>query len=203
MARGCAVSFLRHALCVNTSWIAPCVRATIAGVVAVSVSLPGLFWMHSHFGLGAPPISGVVTLGASVVASCIGAALLGWGIGQLMGRRASGTLAALAGFVWGITLCFSAASFYGGLLADEISRDAAETALANRDKIADSALETLDQARSGHASKAAEVAGTQFSDGAGEVALRGGAKLPAMSLLVWTLLCPPLLAAWECRRARR
>jgi len=203
MAKVCAVPFLRHALCVNTSWIAPCVRAAIAGLVAVLVSLPGLFWLHSHFGLGAPPLNGLVTLGASVIVACIGAALLGWGLAQLMGRRASGTLAALAGFVWGVTLCFSAASFYGGLLADEISRDATETALTNRDKIADSALETLDQARSGHASKAAEVAGTQFSDGAEEVVLRGGAKLPAMSLLVWALLCPPLLAAWECRRARR
>lgn len=178
-------------------------RATIAAIIAVSISLPGLFWLHSHFELGAPPTNGVVILAASVAAACIGAALLGWGLAQLMGRNARGTLAALAGLAWGVSVAFSAASFYGGLLADEISRDAAMTALASRDQIAQSARETLEQARAGHASKAAEDAGAQFTNGAAEVALRGGAKLPAMSLLVWALLAPPLLAAWECRRARR
>jgi hypothetical protein len=187
----------------NVSYLSPLVRGAIVALLAVLVSLPLLFWIHSHFDLGKPPVSGIVLLSLGVMGACIGAAFLGWGIGRLMGRRASGTLAALAGFVWGAMITFSVASFYSGMITDEATRGAAMTALANRDRIAQSALETLDQARAGHASKAVESAGSKFKDGAVDVAIRGAAKLPAMSLLAWALLAPPLLSAFECRRARR
>ncbi len=187
----------------NVSWLAPLVRAAIVALLAILVSLPLLFWLHSHFQLGKPPLNGIVVLSLGVMAACMGAALLGWGLARLGGKRASGTLAALAGFVWGVALTFSLASFYGGMIAEDATRDAAVTALANRDRIAQTASETIEQARSGHASKAAVDGALKFGDGAKDVAIRGAAKLPAMGLLVWALLAPPLLSAFECRRARR
>ena len=195
--------FLRVCVSMNLSWLAPLLRATLVALLAVLVSLPLLFWLHSHFELGAPPISGIVLLALGVICACAGASFLGWGIARVMGRRASGVLAALAGFVWGVMITFSVASFYGGMVVDEATHTATMSAIANRDRIAQSALETLEQARAGHASKAAENAGYKFRDGAVDVAIRGAAKLPAMSLLAWALLAPPLLGAFECRRARR
>jgi len=197
------VPFLRGIFSMNVFWLAPLVRAAIVSLVAVLVSLPLLFWIHGHFELGKPPINGIVMLSLGVMGACMGASFLGWGLGRLMRRRASGTLAALGGFVWGVAITFSVASFYGGMIADEATRGAAMAAVANRDRITQSALETLDQARAGHASKAAENAGYKFRDGAVDVAISGAAKLPAMSLLAWALLAPPLLSAFECRRARR
>lgn len=187
----------------NFSWFAPLVRAAIVALVAVMVSLPLLFGLHSHFGMGAPPASGIVLLTLGVVGACAGASLLGWGLAQLMGRRASGTIAALLGFVWGVAITFALASSYAGMITEAATHDAAKTALANRDRIAQTAGETLEQARAGHASKAAVDAGLKFGDGAKDVAIRSAAHLPAMGLLVWALLAPPLLSAWECRRARR
>ncbi len=201
--KGETVPFLRVFFSMNISWLAPLLRAMLVALLAVLVSLPLLFWLHARFELGAPPIKGIVVLTLGVMSACIGASLLGWGIARLMGRHASGVLAALVGFVWGVTITFSVAPLYGGMIIDEATHEATMTALANRDRIAQSALETLDQARAGHASKAVENAAFKFKDGAVDVAIRGAAKLPAMSLLSWALLMPPLLGAFECRRARR
>ena len=178
----------------------PALRAAVIGIVLIGVSLPVVFAVHSHFELGTPPSSGLWTICLGIIGTFIGAAWIGLGIGC---SRASGTLAAFGGWVWGVALALALASSYGKVVSNSALRDAQVAADRNLERMEQSRGETPEQARAGHASRDAALAGTQFSDDAREATIGGAAKLPAMGLLVWALLVPPALSAFECRRARR
>ncbi len=178
----------------------PALRAALLGIALIGVSLPLVWAAHSHFELGPPPARGLWTLGVGIVCIFVGAAWIGVFLGT---GRASGAVAALCGWGWGVALTLLLASFYGRLVTAPALRDAQTLAGHNRDRIENAPGETPEQARAGHASKDAALAGTDFSDDARDATISGAARLPAMGLLVWALLVPPALSAWEFRRARR
>ncbi len=180
----------------------PALRAALVGGMVVGVSLPLVFAVHSHFELGAPPTNGLWTICLGIIGIFVGAAWIGLAVGTSRSRP-SGTLAAFGGWVWGVALALALASSYGKVVASSALRDAHALSDQNRDRMEQSRGETPEQARAGHASRDAALAGTQFSDDAREATIGGAARLPAMSLLVWALLVPPALSALECRRARR
>ncbi len=177
----------------------PALRAALLGAVLVMVSLPLVFAVHAHFELGAPPSNGLWALGLSLIAIFVGAAWIGLFVGC---SRASGTLAALFGGAWGIALTLLLASSYSQMVSRPAFQQATELNEQNRQRIEQSSHETPEQARAGHASKDAALSGARFSEDARDATIGGTAKLPAMLLLMWTILIPPALSAFECRRAR-
>ena len=178
----------------------PALRAALLALLLLALSLPLVWAAHSRFELGPPPTRGLWTLGIGLVGIFVGAAWIGVFLGS---GRGSGTLAALSGWAWGVALTFLLASFYGKLVLVPALRDAKIVAGQNHERIEQAPRETPEQARAGHASKDAALAGTDFSDDARDATISGAARLPAMGLLVWALLIPPALSAWEYRRARR
>lgn len=184
----------------SSSWLRAPLRALVLGLVAVGLSLPLVFSLHSHFDLGAPPLNGLWTLGIGVVGAFVGAAMLGVWAATF---RAPGVVAAVFGLVWGVALAFWLGSFYTRLVLREATPRAVSRTELNRERIASARHETPEQARAGHASREAARAGVEFSDDAHAGAIKGAARLPALGLLGWVLLVPPLLCAFECRRAKR
>ena len=178
----------------------PALRAALLGALLVMVSLPLVLAAHTRFELGAPPARGLWTLAVGIIGIFVGAAWIGVFLGT---SRASGAVAALVGWGWGVALSFLLASFYSHLVVVPVLREAKTIAGQNHDRIENAPSETLEQARAGHASKDAALAGTDFSDGARDASLSSAAHLPALGLLVWALLVPPALSAFEYRRARR
>ncbi len=184
-------------------WGWPLLRAALLGAVVIGISFPIIFALHSHLELGAPPVNGLWTLGIGVIGAFVGAVLLGLVIGSGRGERASGTIAALGGLVWGVTLALWLSSFYGGLVSQAAARQSKTVAEQNRALMAQAPGETAEQSRAGHASRDAALAGLDFSDDARNATVQSSARLPALSLLIWVILIPPLLSAFECRRSRR
>ncbi len=186
----------------NFSWSWPLLRAALLGTIAIGICFPIIFALHSHFELGEPPSNGLWALGVGVIGAFVGAVCLGLLISSWRGGRASGTLAALGGFVWGVMLALWLSSFYGGLVSKTALHHAQVLSQQNRERISQSPGETIEQANAGHASRDAALAGLEFSDDARQATIQSSARLPALTLLVWVVLVPPLLSAFECRRRR-
>lgn len=184
-------------------WGWPLIRAALLGALVVGIGLPIIFALHAHFELGAPPTGGLWALGVGVVGAFVGAVLLGLVIGSWRGERASGAIAALGGFVWGVALTLWLSSFYGGLVSKEALRTSRAVAAQHRESVTQSPGEVVEQSRAGHASRDAALAGMEFSDDARDATIQSAARLPAFTLLVWVILIPPLLSAFECRRTRQ
>ncbi|RYX84750.1 hypothetical protein EON83_08950 [bacterium] len=186
----------------SSSWGWPLLRAALLGVLAIGICFPIIFAMHSHFELGEPPLNGLWALGVGVVGAFVGAVFLGLVVGSWHGERASGTIAAFGGFMWGVVLALWLSSFYGGIVSKEALHHARILSRQNQTRIAQAPGETIEQSRAGHASRDAALAGLEFSDDARDATIQGSARLPALSLLIWVVLIPPLLSAFECRRTR-
>lgn len=89
-------------------------RQSLLGALAVLVSLPLLWILHRSFGLGNPPLSGIVVLGLAVVASFALAGAVGVAVGQARGK---GLVAALLGLLLGATVTAIAAPVYASMVA--------------------------------------------------------------------------------------
>lgn len=112
------------------------VRQTLCGLLAVLVSLPVLFALHRAFGLGSPPISGLLLLGGAVVLAFASAGLLGAMLGA---ARGTAGVAGLLGLGLGALLCFAVAPFYGSIVLDGVTRDATSMVWAERGRVTDAA----------------------------------------------------------------
>jgi hypothetical protein len=206
-------------------------RQAAIGLVLVLLSLP-LLWMFSRVvGLGTPPLSGVLLLGASAVAAWAAGGFLGATLGSgARGLKVSGTpvVAALSGLVLGGVVCFTVAPFYAQSVVEGVASDAATDVFHKRDEILARArsaatkaaqesarnparaqkavrdAENLKRQAAHLSAQAREAAGstaTAAFSSAKQLALRAAARLPAMTLLIWTLLGPAIAGFLEARRA--
>ena len=91
------------------------------GMALVVVSLPVLFLVHNALGLGQPPVFGLVVLALTVVISMALAGLIGALVGKAGGNL---IVAALLGLVLGLAVCTVVAPLYGGLIVDNLTREA-------------------------------------------------------------------------------
>lgn len=122
----------------------------------VVVSLPVLFLAHRMMDLGKPPVFGLVLLALSVVISMGIAGAIGAAVARAKGNL---VVAALLGLVVGFVVCTVVAPVYGGLIIDNITRQAtvavAGTVLGQdpetfaREKALEAGKQTLSAAREG------------------------------------------------------
>lgn len=169
-------------------WVA--VRQALLGLVAVAASFPLLLALSHALGLGRPPLSGVATLGGSVVLAFAGGGLIGALLSDIAGNRSRLQVrlaAALAGLVYGIILCSAVLPLYTDDVLDGLTDRGTEIAVER-------APDVLAQP-----SKAAD----QAVDAAGKLIHEGAVYIPALALLGWTLLGPVLSAPLEVRRSRQ
>ena len=122
----------------------------------VVVSLPVLFLAHGALGLGKPPAFGLVVLALTVVISMAIAGLIGASVAKANGNV---VIAGVLGLVLGLVVCTVVAPLYGGLILDNLTREAtskvAGTALGTdpetfaRDKAVEAGGQALTAAREG------------------------------------------------------
>jgi hypothetical protein len=179
---------------VNRSFWRPvawaCARQALLGLTVVAGSLPLLLTLNHALGLQSPPKEGLATLGGSVILGFTGGGLIG-GLLTIFGSttgfnvssRKARFLAALAGLVWGFTLCTLALPLYVDDIIDDVTDTGTTAAISHADTFLDHPTDALNQV------------GTIF----GELAQEGSVRLPALVLLGWTLLGPALAAPIESR----
>ena len=97
-------------------------RQALIGLALVVVSLPLLFLLHRFFKLGNPPVFGLVVLALTVVIAMGMAGAIGVAVGR---ARGNWIVAALLGLGVGIAACTLVAPLYGGLILDNLTRQAA------------------------------------------------------------------------------
>ncbi len=124
----------------KTSFGAAIVRQSLLGTLAVLISLPLLWILHRSFGLGNPPLSGIVVLGLAVVASFALAGAVGVAVGQARGK---GLVAALLGLLLGATVTAIAAPVYASMVVEGLAHDAMGAVWSERDKLTGGATEAL------------------------------------------------------------
>lgn len=116
------------------------IRGLLIGFVLVLISLPGLFALHGALGLGSPPISGLLVLGAAVALTIALANIAGVLIGESRGKP---IIAALVGFGIGVVACLVAAPAYGGMVVDGLTHDATSLVWNERGRITQAARDAL------------------------------------------------------------
>ena len=181
------------------------VRQAIFGVLVLLLALPLVNAMHARFDLGSPPTSALVIIGGAVLACFIGAGLIGafCGGGVKAGRGPGALLAAALSFGWSLVVCSVVIPFYASSIVDHLAQDAAMTAVRERGQLFDRARDAVGGVREGRGGEVARSTGGEAVSKSLELAKKGAARLPALSLLFWTLIGPPMGAAFEAARARR
>lgn len=181
------------------------VRQTIFGVLVLVLAMPLLNALHARFHLGAPPTSALILIGGSVLACFIGAGLIGvaCGAGVQSGRGASAVLAWVLSLGWSLLVCSVVIPFYGSTIVDHMTQEAAATALRERGALLGRAGDAYSGVREGRAGQVARETGGEVLSRGGEMLKKGAERLPALSLLFWTLIGPPLGAAFEAARVRK
>lgn len=122
----------------------------------VVVSLPVLFLAHNAMGLGKPPVFGLIVLALTVVISMALAGAIGAAVAKSGGNL---VVAGVLGLVLGLVVCTIVAPLYGGIILDNLTRQAtgavAGTVLGQdpetfaREKALDAGQQTFDAAREG------------------------------------------------------
>ncbi len=181
------------------------VRQSIFGLLALALAMPLLNSLHAKFGLGPPPTSAIVLMGGSVLACFVGAGFIGafCATGAKASRTASAILAWVLSLGWSLLVCSVVIPFYGSTIVDHLTEEATMTALRERGALVDRAGDAIDGVRAGRGGQVArDTAGEALSRTA-TLAESGLARLPALSLLFWTLIGPPLGAAFEAAAVRK
>ena len=105
----------------RTSFSTSIFRQAMIGMALVVVSLPILFLAHSALGLGKPPVFGLVVLALTVVISMALAGAIGAAVARAKGNL---VVAGVLGLVLGLVVCSVVAPLYGGLILDNLTREA-------------------------------------------------------------------------------
>lgn len=215
----------------KTSLGAATVRQTVVGTLLVLVSLPFLWILHRTFGLGNPPLSGIITLGGAVILTFAGAGAIGASVGASHGNA---VLAGVLSLLLGGFISTGAAPLYGSIIVDDLTREGARMVWDERDRLTGGARDaltsragdTFDAARQGKLreqlsnlqDEAKNATSLQARDSALQKAngvarqlvllsqgiLKSGvARSSAFALLFWTILGAPLAGIFEAKRARR
>lgn len=185
-------------------FLAAILRQTVFGVICLVIALPLLNALHNRFNLGSPPISAIIVIGVAVLICFIGGGIIGVLSGDASRRSAAAIPIALVGaLVWSAIVCSIAVPTYGGMIVDHIAQDAAGTAFRERGQIIDRTRQGIADVRGGRSGELASRTLNEGLEKSKELALAGAARLPALSLLLWTLIGPPIGAAFEARRAMR
>ena len=145
-----------RAFIMRTSFLTPIFRQAMFGMALVVVSLPILFLAHNAMGLGKPPLPGLILLSATVVISMAIAGAIGAAIAKAKGDL---VVAGVIGLVLGLIVCTVVAPVYGGIIIDNLTRQAtvavAGTVIGQdpetfaREKAIDAGKQTLSAARAG------------------------------------------------------
>ena len=106
----------------RTSFLTPVFRQAAVGMALVVVSLPILFLAHRALDLGKPPAFGLVLLALTVVISMALAGAIGASVARAKGDL---VVAGVLGLVLGLVVCTVVAPIYGGIILDNITRQAA------------------------------------------------------------------------------
>ena len=165
------------------------VRQAMFGLVVFVLSLLVLGTLQRAIGLGAPPMSGVVLVGSSVIFACASGGVLGMTIGTAARARrlnAAPLLALLAGLIWGGILCGTVAPLYIEYALEAMLREGVGQIVRERDMLLN---------RDSRLQYAVDAVKT--------LALRGSGRLPILSLLVWVVLGPSIAGGLEARRSLR
>ena len=91
------------------------------GMALVVLSLPILFLAHNAMGLGKPPATGLIILAITVVISMALAGAIGAAVAKSGGNL---VVAGVLGLVLGFLVCTVVAPIYGGLIIDNLTRQA-------------------------------------------------------------------------------
>ncbi len=131
-------------------------RQAMIGMALVVVSLPILFLAHNAMGLGKPPVVGLIVLALTVVISMAIAGAIGSSVAKANGDL---VVAGVIGLVLGLVICTIVAPIYGGIIIDNLTRQATgavagtvlgqEPATFAREKALDAGKQTLSAAREG------------------------------------------------------
>lgn len=116
----------------NSFLVAALVRQSCIGALLVALSLPLLLLVHRSFGLGNPPLAGLLVLGVAVVLSFAGAGIIGALVGA---ARGNALLAALLGLGLGGVVSATAAPFYASMVVDSLTHEALGLVWNERDRI--------------------------------------------------------------------
>ena len=131
-------------------------RQAVIGMALVVVSLPVLFLAHRAMDLGKPPVFGLVLLALTVVISMALAGAIGAAVARAKGDL---VVAGVLGLVLGLVVCAVVAPIYGGIILDNITRQATVTVAGTvigqdpetfaREKAVQAGKQTLSAAREG------------------------------------------------------
>jgi hypothetical protein len=185
------------------------IRQFVFGLVVLALALPLLRWLHDRFNLGPPPTSAVVIIGAAVLICFVGGGVIGalCGSAGSRGKGISTPLAVVFALGWSLLVCAGAVPYYATSLLESAAKDVAGAALRERGALYGSAKETVGGVRDGRAREAAEKAARDTAglawDATKKAAVDKFAHVPALSLLLWTLVGPPIGAAFESAKAKR
>ena len=183
-------------------------RQTIFGVLVLFLAIPLLNVLHNalreRFGLGPPPASALIMMGVSVLVCFIGAGLIGVLCGGAMrGRGVAALVAALGALVWSGLVCSLVVPMYASSIAEGAATEAALSGVSDPRALYGRARDAVGGVREGRAEDVARNTASEFVGRGRDAALRAAARVPAVSLLLWTLIGPPLGAAFEAAKARR
>jgi hypothetical protein len=190
-----------------STFLVAIIRQSIFGVLCLALALPLLNALHNRFGLGAPPTSALVLIGAAVLICFTGGGIIGVFAGG--GARAAKhsisalPIAVFGALIWSILVCSATVPFYGSMIVDHLTHEVTSTAFRERGQIIDRTRQGIEDVRGGRSGELASRTAGQAWRKSKDLASSGAAQLPALSLLLWTLIGPPIGAAFEARRAMR
>ena len=182
-------------------------RQALFALFLTAISLPLVQAIHRHFGLGAPPLWGLVLLSATLLLGFVGAACIGTFVGQssTFGHRTGRktVIAALLASLWGLVLLGAAVPFYASTVVEHLTNSSTSIIWQERDQIWTRGRDAWQQFNQGKGEEVARQAAQETLNKSKSVAYTGLASLPALGILLWVLIGAPIIGAWECRRASR
>lgn len=179
-------------------------RGLLLSALVLLVSLPMVNFIHRHFGLGAAPFNGLFLMFFALITAFVGAAMVGALSGIYTPSHKSFTpWVTLGGLVWGFGVLLWFVPCYAGMVADDIVRSSATYVLHNRNDIVPRAQSAIEAFQQGQTDKTKKVFMDSAAASASAIGMRTASQVPALLVLSWAILVPPLLAVWEYRLARQ
>lgn len=183
------------------------IRQTLLAFLLTALSFPLVQAVHRRFGLGEPPLWGLILLGGTLLLGFAGAAGIGIFIGQSNAfgyrTRRKTLMAALLASLWSLLLLGAAVPFYASTVVERLTNSGTSLIWQERDQLWTRGRDAWQQFNKGNGEQVARQAAEETLDKSKSLAYTGLAALPALGILAWLVIGTPLIGAWECRRAAR